>query len=306
MWQWQITDFETGRSVLEALALRVPAAPRAFLRQAIRKGRIRCDTRTLAAEETVTGGMYLTIATSSRFEELAGTCGIDPQSILFEDQHALVVFKPAGLAVHQAAGHDDNLANRVARFIALRHAPYRTAPVHRLDIGTSGPVLFGKGRQATGRFGQLLMDGQIRKHYLALVGAVVPVAGELVTPVPDQGLLKPARTIFRRLACSGRYCLVELDLVTGRPHQARRQLADAGWPIVGDRRYDGPSLAGLNHPFLHCQRLTFPRLDTQTIHQTECPLPGFLGELLAAVGIAAGPGFDGDAENSAASVKDKV
>jgi 23S rRNA-/tRNA-specific pseudouridylate synthase len=161
MWQWRITEFEGGRLLPDALVLRIPAAPRAYLRQLVRKGKVRGNGRPLADEATVAGGMHLTIPASARLAELITASGIPPWSLLYEDQAAMVIFKPAGLAVHQAAGHDDNLTSRVTRFLALRHVPYRAAPVHRLDIGTSGPVLFGKGREATSQYGRLLMAGQL-------------------------------------------------------------------------------------------------------------------------------------------------
>lgn len=299
MWQWQITKFEGGQLLLDALALRIPSAPRAYLHQLIRKGRVRSNGKPLDEGTLVATGMRLALPASARLLELAERCGMPPQAILFEDRHALVVEKPAGLAVHKAVGHDDNLTERVTRFLAMRHASYRAAPVHRLDIGTSGPVLFGKGRRATGQYGRLLMDGRIGKGYLALVYGDVPAQGELTTPVPEGGVLKPSLTIFRRIASAGTFCLLELDLMTGRQHQARRQLADAGWPIVGDRRYGGTVWAGLGHPFLHCHRLQFPSLDKGELCRIDAPLPEPLALVLDELG---GPNFrtcNGALENSA-------
>lgn len=306
MWQWRTTEFEGGRLLPDALALRIPAAPRGYLHQLVRKGKVRGDGQILNEETPVAGGMQLTLPASSRLAELIAAGGIPPWTLLHEDSAALVIFKPAGLAVHQAVGHDDNLTDRVARFLALRHAPYRAAPVHRLDVGTSGPVLFGKGREATSQYGQLLMAGRIGKRYLALVSGHVPAQGELTTPVPDGAELKPALTRFRRLAADGPYCLLELDLVTGRPHQARRQLADAGWPIVGDRRYGGRGWSGLGHPFLHSHRLSFPVLATQRLHRIDCPLPTVLQNVLTAVGISFPSGIAMDAENSADFREDRL
>jgi 23S rRNA-/tRNA-specific pseudouridylate synthase len=204
-----------------------------------------------------------------------------------------VIFKPAGLATHRAPGHDDDLNSRVAHFLALRHAPYRAAPVHRLDIGTSGPLLFGKGRQAIASFGQLLMDGRIHKHYLALVAGATPPCGELTSEVPDGAVMRRALTRYRRLASGGGLTLLELDLVTGRPHQARRQLADAGWPIVGDRRYGGTGWPGLQYPFLHSHRLSFPTLDTGEERQVTWPLPESLTRFLTAAGVTGAVPTDG-------------
>lgn len=298
MWQWHVTDFEAGHQLLDALALRVPAAPRAFLRQFIRKGRVRCGNQPASAELPVTSGLCLEVQTNARFSELAAGCGVPPQELLFEDRHTLVLYKPAGLALHRAVGHDDDLAARANRFAALRHAPYRLAPVHRLDIGTSGPVLFGKGRWAAGQYGRLLMAGQFSKHYLALVAGRVTGEGELTTPVSEGNQLKPALTRYRSLAAGDACSLLELDLVTGRRHQARQQLADAGWPIVGDRRYGGPPWAGLDHPFLHCHRLRFPHLEEGTIRQVNCPLPPALADILAAAGLPAGTAAATARENS--------
>ncbi|MCM2265745.1 MAG: RluA family pseudouridine synthase [Desulfuromonadales bacterium] len=299
MQSWQVSNFEGGHLLLDALALRLPAAPRAFLHQLVRKGRVRYGDRALAADEVVASGTLLTILPSTRLAELVGLCGIPPQTILYEDQHALVIYKPAGLAVHQAVGHDDNLTSRAAHFLDLRRAPYRAAPVHRLDIGTSGPVLFGKGRPATGQYGRLLMAGRISKGYLALVAGEAPTRGELTTPVPEGGVLKPSLTRYRLLSAAGAFCLLELDLLTGRPHQARRQLANAGWPIVGDRRYGGPARPGLEHPFLHCHRLCFPSLDTDELRRVACPLPPPLTEILAATGLNLTMEFAVSAENAA-------
>ena len=306
MWQWQVSDYENGQRLIDALQWRVPAAPRAFLQQTIRKGRLRCSGQVLAADLPVSSGMCLTVQASARFEELAGLSGVPPQDLLYEDQHALVVYKPAGLAMHLTPGHDDNLADRVARFIALRHAPHRVAPVHRLDIGTSGPVLFGKGRWAAGQYGRLLMDRRLNKHYLALVVGNVPSEGRLTSPIAERELLKPALTRYRCLTAAGPYSLLDLDLVTGRQHQARRQLADAGWPIVGDRRYGGPPWPGLDYPFLHCHRLCFPVLATQLLRQVDVPLPAQLAGILAAIGLKTALPTANTPGNAASGGKEQV
>lgn len=289
MWTWCVSEFESNRPLLEALELHIPAAPRGYLHQLIRKGRVSGSGRPLDEQTIVTSGMQLTLPDSNRLAELAAACGIHPGQLLYEDRSAMVVYKPAGLATHQAPGHDDNLASRVAHYAALRHAPYRVAPVHRLDIGTSGPVLFGKGREATGQLGQRLMAGRLRKDYVALVTGVTPPRGELTSPVPDGGQMKPALTRYRRLAATGHFSLLTLELLTGRPHQIRRQLADAGWPIVGDRRYGGRAWPELAHPFLHCWQLGFPDGDSGALVQIECPLPSALHLVLISLGMRTPP-----------------
>jgi len=273
MWHWNVSEFEAGQMLLAAIALRLPAVPAGLLRQLLRSGRICCDGESVCAEFPVATGMAIALRPSLRLDALVADGGLPPERLLFEDAQALVVAKPAGLAIHRAAGNDVHLQGQIARFLDRRHAPYQARPVHRLDIGTSGAVLFAKGKEAAGAYGRLLMAGQIGKRYLALVTGKVPECGELTTPVPDGGQMKASLSRYRRLATTAGYVLLDLELVTGRPHQARRQLADAGWPIVGDRRYGGTRLAALGHPWLHCRQLCFPKLDGAGIRRVAAPLP---------------------------------
>ena len=285
MWSWNVNTFEAGQPLLAALALRLPAAPAGLLRQLLRKGRIDCDGAPAGEEFVVSAGMTITLRSSRRLAELVAAGGLTPEQLLFEDHHTLVVNKPAGLAMHRAVGVDTHLQGEVTRFLAWRRTPYRAHPAHRLDIGTSGAVLFAKGQQAAGVYGRLLMAGELSKSYLAVVRGEVPEQGSLTTPVPDGGQLKDALSRYRRLGTAGRYALLELELVTGRPHQARRQLADAGWPIVGDHRYGGARFEALGHPWLHCQRLGFPSLDGAGFHQVTAPLPTALTGTLRQLGL---------------------
>jgi RluA family pseudouridine synthase len=285
MWQWTISEFEAGQPLLAALALRLPAVPAGLLRQLLRKGRIACAGATGDGEFVVSAGMTIDLRSSQRLDALVAAGGLTPEQLLFEDRHALVVNKPAGLAVHRAAGTETDLHGEVARFLRWRQAPYQAHPVHRLDIGTSGPVLFAKGRQAAGAYGRLLMAGRFTKRYLAVVAGAVPEKGELTTPVPDGGRYKPALTRYRRLATAGRYCLLDLELLTGRPHQLRRQLKDAGWPIVNDRRYGGSTVDGAGHPWLHCRQLRVPELDSALAREIEAPLPAALAKTLLELGL---------------------
>jgi len=296
MWQWIVNDFEAGQPLLKAMALRIPAVPAGLLRQLLRKGRISCDGTVVNDDLPVPTGTTVVIRSSQRLDALIAAGGLSPEAFLFEDRFALVVNKPAGLAIHRASGVDDHLQGRVARFLTLRQAPYQAHPVHRLDLGTSGPVLFGKGRRVTGEYGRLLMAGGLTKRYLALVTGTVPDTGELTTPVPDEGQFKDSVSRYLRLATSGRYALLDLELVTGRPHQARRQLADAGWPIVGDPRYGGKRIEGLQRPWLHCRQLIFPQLEGSSLIRVDAPLPEALQGVLQRLDVALPAPTEGQGE----------
>ncbi|MDH3997391.1 MAG: RluA family pseudouridine synthase [Desulfuromonadales bacterium] len=283
---WVTSRFEEKHTLLEALSLRIPSAPQAFLRQLCKKQRVLLDGQVVAAEMPVLSGQGISIKSSQRLDEILAAAPLLPQAILFEDKSCLVVNKSAGLLTHPDQNCDDSLLTRLQAFSRLRGEKFQLAPIHRLDVGTSGPVLFGKGKAATSQLGKALMGNWLQKSYLALVSGVTPEQGELLSKVPAKGKEKESRTLYRRIDCTDAHTLLRLRLITGRQHQIRRQLTDAGWPIVGDSRYGGEARNGLEHPFLHCEQLSFPSLEAQEEIQVFCALPTQLEAQLAERGLA--------------------
>jgi len=283
MTKWQINLREESLPLLEALALRVPTAPTAFLRQLCKKQRVTINDTTAGAEALTRRGETIAIKPSQRWQECLDKLPIKPEQILYEDAECMVLNKPAGLAIHRAKGHEDNLLHRVQDFLALRKETFQVSPIHRLDIGTSGAVLFGKGRAAISQLGQRVIAGQLNKSYLALVSGTITISGELDFDVPAKGKSKEALTRFNMLGSVGDYTLLEVELITGRHHQIRYHLATAGHPLVGDRRYRGKNINGLNRPFLHCHRLTFPAPEDDRTVTVKSPLPQDLQQLLLAL-----------------------
>ncbi len=283
--EWQINLREENLTLLEALALRVPAAPQAFLKQLCKKQRVTVDNDITETDQSVRAGATIAVKTSRRWLEVLEQSHLQPEQILYEDIQCMVINKPAGLAIHYAQGQDDNLLFRVKDFLRLRKETFQVAPIHRLDIGTSGAVLFGKGHASISQLGQMIMDGLVTKRYLALVGDHITRSGELSSPVPAKGNTKEALTRFRPVATIDKYTLLELELVTGRRHQIRHQLATAGWPIIGDTRYRGKTINGIDRPFLHCHDLAFPRPANSQIVNISCPLPEELRTALQTLGF---------------------
>jgi len=192
-----------------------------------------------------------------------------PAEPLYEDDFCLVVSKPAGIPVHPAhPGQSDTLAHRVAAYYALTGQACAVRHIHRLDAGTTGPVLYAKCE-----WSQLLLDARMREKriervYVAVVrGHVRPPNGTIDAPIGRDrrrpGLRrvsptgKPARTHYRTLETFGDMSLLELRLETGRTHQIRVHLSHIGHPIIGDEAYGGPD-AGLGRPALHGKSLSFP------------------------------------------------
>ncbi len=280
MTEWQINIREAGLCLPEAIALRVPSVPIGFARQLCRKQRVAVDAAIGNVDRTVQYGEHICVKSSSRWLELLQRSPVHPADVLYEDTECLVINKPSGLAVHNAQGHNDNLKSRLQGYLHLRREMFRIAPVHRLDAGTSGAILFGKGKRAASQLGQELMAGGMSKRYLALVRGVVVGAGELTTPVLAKGRMKSALTRFRPIDNNGRTTLLELELVTGRQHQVRKQLAEAGWPIIGDSRYHHRSMLAAKRLLLHCRFLTYRNPISDRLIEIDSPLPeDFIAEL---------------------------
>lgn len=178
----------------------------------------------------------------------------DPNDILYEDNHLLVVNKRCGDLVQPDPSGESALEDQIKTFIAARDAKPGAVflgVVHRIDRPVSGAVIFAKTSKALTRLNELIREGRIRKTYWALTERLPePEAGELRhyilrdartnrsraldAPRPEA---KEARLRYRTLGHSERYTLVEVELLTGRHHQIRAQLAKIGCPIRGDLKY---------------------------------------------------------------------
>jgi len=277
-----------GQSLLEFLQQKIPAAPPAYLKQLIKKGKVTSCSGVLTSSQSLVAGDEVQLPDSGRLLELlaAPVPLVTALGILYESREILVVDKPAGLAIHSSQGHEtDNLTARVEQLLRERGLKFQVAPVHRLDLETSGPVLFGKGKDACGRLGQLFMRQEVDKYYRALVVGKTAGSGRLESPVVAKGKEKAARTDFRAFARNENASFLELQLHTGRQHQIRKQLADQGHPLFGDQRYQGPCPEQLARMFLHCCRLSFVDPFSAAPIEIESPLPEELAAFLPAVGF---------------------
>lgn len=156
-------------------------------------------------------------------------------SLLHRDDRLAAFAKPSGLLVHRGWGDDDIVAVDLAR----QALGVRVYPVHRLDRGTSGVLLFALDAEAAAALGRAFEGGQVHKIYLALVRGVTPEEGVIDSPVPrtEGGPRVPAVTAYRRRHAGERWSLVEARPQTGRLHQIRRHLKHISHPIVGDVNY---------------------------------------------------------------------
>lgn len=210
--------------------------------------------------------------------------------ILYQDEWLVAIHKPAGMVVHRGWGRDA----QVLVDIVQKQMHQKLFPIHRLDRGTSGVLVFGRSREAASALGKQWSQRQADKHYLALVRGVPPDFGLIDRPLPrvPEGPRVPSMTAFRRLAQGPHIGLVEAIPLTGRAHQIRRHLKGINHPILGDRkRGDGEQnrLAqaryGLQRLGLHAWMMAFEHPVTGGLLRLIAPLPADLLDVFAAIGF---------------------
>ena len=210
-----------------------------------------------------------------------------PITAVYEDEHLIVVDKPAGLPVHPGPGHPDGtLVNALlARCPDIRGIGGELRPgiVHRLDLNTSGLMVVAKTQVAHQRLTEQMKDREILKNYLAVaVGLVTPESGTIDAPIARDPRHRqkmaagaggrPARTHYETVEELPGHTLAQLTLETGRTHQIRVHMAYIGYPLLGDPVY-GKAGALISRQFLHAARLGFdhPITGEWTEHQSDLP-----------------------------------
>ena len=176
-------------------------------------------------------------------------------NILFEDDHALVVKKDAGIPVQAGKLRMMDLQGLIKNELYRRNRkggePY-LGLIHRLDQPVEGVMVFAKTPFAAGALSEQVTDGRMKKHYLALLcGKPSEDSGKLVDYLVKDGRTntssvvkeqnkdaKRAELNYQVLKRNEETTLVEVELITGRHHQIRVQMANAGWPLYGDTKYN--------------------------------------------------------------------
>jgi 23S rRNA pseudouridine1911/1915/1917 synthase len=282
-----------GERLDRFLSQRPEIRSRAVAERLLSGGGVLVDGRARAKSHKLEGGEEL------EFEPPAAPSStLEPQAmdlvIPYEDEHLLVVDKPAGLVVHPAPGHARGtlVHGLLAYDVEGGDEPDRPGIVHRLDRDTSGLLVVARSPEAHRRLQELVQSRELTREYLALVvgrprshrGTIEAAIGrdrhDPLRHSLDTDTPRDAVTDFEVERLLPRHALLRVSLQTGRTHQIRVHLAAIDLPVAGDPLYGRPGELGLERQFLHAARLAFEHpLTGQRIDVTS-PLPADLEEAL--------------------------
>lgn len=272
-----------------------PLGSRSRAQRLIAAGRVLVDGEAVVKAQAVRAGAR--IAVDDREQAVAAGAGGEQAAfgIAYEDEHLIVVDKPAGVVVHPARGHrEGTLAQALAGRAAGGEEAWRAGIVHRLDRDTSGLLVVAKSDAVHRGLKAQLAARTMQREYLALVDGRPPArTGTIEAPIgrdrrvrtrmsPDTDAPKPAITHFEIERTLPRATLLRVRLQTGRTHQIRVHLQAIGHPVCGDPEYGSAGAHGLQRQFLHAARLAFEHPVTGAPMDVSSPLPRDLRAALEA------------------------
>ena len=272
-----------------------PLGSRARAQRLIDGGLVLVDGLARPKRHRLEGGEAIRVADEQR---PAAPARVDvPFAVPYEDEHLLVVDKPAGVVVHPAPGHPaGTLAQALEGRAAGGEDAWRAGLVHRLDRDTSGLLVVAKTEDAHRVLKDELQRREITRDYLALVlGRPPSRTGTIDAAIgrdrrrrtrmsTDTDQPREARTHFTIERALPASTLLRVRLETGRTHQIRVHLEAIGFPVAGDPEYAPPAKAGvfgLTRQFLHAGRLAFTHPATGERLDLSSPLPADLTAALA-------------------------
>jgi 23S rRNA pseudouridine1911/1915/1917 synthase len=276
--------------------LSTPLGSRAQAQRLIDAGLVHVDGELRPKRHAVRPGEVITVADRSA-EPLQTTVSDATFEVAYEDDHLLVVDKPAGVVVHPARGHrTGTLAQALSGRAAGGEESWRAGIVHRLDRDTSGLLVVAKSDPVHRALKALLAQRRLRREYRALVtGHPEARTGTIDAPIGrdrrDRVLIsidtdqpREARTHFEIERLLPEAALVQIALETGRTHQIRVHMAAIGHPVCGDPQYGTAGEYGLGRQFLHAARLAFVHPVTGAELDVRSQLPDDLRRALKAAG----------------------
>lgn len=298
------SETQHGMRLDQALVALVPEFSRSYLQQLIDLEGVKVNGRVVRKPSTrIKAADVGSVELRPTPQSQAFKPEIMPLSLIYEDEHLMVLNKPVGLVVHPAPGNwSGTLLNGL-----LAHDPQavnlpRAGIVHRLDKDTSGLMVVARTRPVMDALVRSIAARQVGRQYVALahhpwIGKGVREVSEPIGRDPrnrlrmavvdmDKNPGKLARTDIELLQSCDHGCLVRCTLHTGRTHQIRVHMAWIGHPLVADALYGGSNAAGMQRQALHAYRLALMHPVTGQSMVFRAPLPDDLSHALAEWGLS--------------------
>ncbi|MDY3118739.1 MAG: RluA family pseudouridine synthase [Peptoniphilus sp.] len=262
----------------------LPNAKASLIYKSIRKKNITVNGKKAKEEETLALGdtveIYFSEETLAKFSKTPKSVRGKFPSIVFESKDFIIMDKPVGVLSHGTGkAYERNMVDDMLAYLIhtksynpREERTFVPSICNRLDRNTSGLILGAKTAAGLRAANMWIRNRDVKKYYMTIVEGVMDWEKKVENRLEKDGgknrvvegeAGKEAVGIYRPIRSCGNYTLVEAELITGRTHQIRQQLASIGHPILGDRKYGHPSkrFGDLHHQLLHAYKLVFPKTE---------------------------------------------
>lgn len=305
-----VSKNEAGQRLDKLLSKYLNLAGKSFLYKMIRKKNITLNGRKCDGSEKLAEGdevrLFLSDETIEKFSEVKiPSVKKVALNIIYEDEHILLVNKPAGMLSQKAKESDESLVEYMidhlissGQLSAEQLRSFRPSVCNRLDRNTSGLVVGGKSLTGLQLMSAVFKDRSIHKYYQCVVKGKISnrqvitgfltkneTSNQVTVHRQEEAGSVPIMTEYEPVDCFGEYTLLKVTLITGRTHQIRAHLSSIGHPIVGDYKYgdckvneEAKRLCHINSQLLHSFQVIFPELPEPLSYLSgntfTAPLPG--------------------------------
>lgn len=286
-----VTTNEAGQRFDKLLAKYLNEAPKSFIYKMLRKKNITLNGKKASGSELLAAGdevrLFLADETLDKFHTSSYQRAKTDLDIVYEDEHIILINKPAGMLSQKAKPGDVSLVEYLITYLVEsgavtkeQLASFHPAVCNRLDRNTSGLVIAGKSLAGLQEMSRLLQDRTMHKYYRCIISGTMHGTCHLkgylckdharnqvtVSKAPSHDA-QPIETEYTVIGHGKNVTLLEVLLITGRSHQIRAHLASIGHPIIGDTKYGNSKWneayrqsCGVKHQLLHAYRLEMPEL----------------------------------------------